>query len=352
MSKKLRVAVIGCGNIGEVHAQRYAACPNAEVARVVDIVPEKARKLAAAVGGARAGTDWREALADPAVDAVSVCLPNDLHCPATLDALQAGKHVLCEKPIALSMAEAERMSAAAGKAGKLLAIGVVNRFNDYVNLVRDEIRAGALGELYHVNFSFKAYRSIPGLGGWFTTKARAGGGVMIDWGIHFLDLVLYCIGGAQPRSISGVAHSRLARDPKEYTYLSMWAQPDQPQGGSDVEEYASGLLRTAGPSISFEGAWAQNVNAPAMWIDFFGDKGGIRLSYGKEYTLYTARGGALYETRSQRSDTDMYQNEMADFVDCCLTGRQSRARIDDVIVSQKIIDGFYRSSETGKEVQL
>jgi predicted dehydrogenase len=352
MAGKLKVAVIGCGNIGEVHAKCYAACPQVELTWVVDIVPEKAERLARATGAAHHGTDYREALRDPSVDAVSVCLPNDLHCPVTLDSLQAGKHTLCEKPIALNMDEAGRMSAAARKAGKLLAIGVVNRFNDYVNLVRDEIRGGALGGLYHVNFSFKAYRSIPGLGGWFTAKRRAGGGVMIDWGIHFLDLVLYCIGAAEPRSVSGVAHSRLARNPDDYTYLSMWARPQNPEGTYDVEEYASGLLRTSGPSVSFEGAWAQNVNAPAMWIDFFGDKGGIRLNYGKDYTLYTARNGALYETKSQKSDTDMYLSEMADFADCCLTGRQSRAQIDSIIVSQRIIDGFYRSAETGKEVQL
>jgi predicted dehydrogenase len=352
MAKKLRVAVIGCGNIGEVHAQRYAACPQAELAYVADIVPEKARKLADTLHVPHAVTDYHEALRDSSVDAVSVCLPNDLHCPVTLDSLQAGKNVLCEKPIALNMDEAGRMSAAGKKAGKLLAIGVVNRFNDYVNLVRDEIKGGSLGTLYHVNFSFKAYRSIPGLGGWFTTKKRSGGGVMIDWGIHFLDLVMYCIGAPAPRSVSGVTHSQLAKNMDEYTFLSMWARPQNVEAAYDVEEYASGLVRTTGPTISFEGAWAQNVNAPAMWIDFFGDKGGIRLNYGKEYTLYTARNGALYETKSQKSDTDMYQNELNDFVDCCLTGRASRAQIDSIIVSQKIIDAFYRSAETGKEVQL
>ncbi len=347
---KLRIGVIGCGTIGTVHAQRYANCPQAELAWLVDLVEDKAKKLASIHGARNTGTDYRKMLSE--VDAVSVCLPNDLHCPVTVEALKAGKHVLCEKPIALNLKQATEMQAAAKKAGRLLAIGVVNRFNDNVNLVKSSIASGKLGEVYHANFFFKAYRSIPGMGGWFTTKSRAGGGVMIDWGIHFLDLVMYCLGFPEPKKAFGVAHARLGRNLKDYAFLSMWAGPPDYSGVCDVEEYVSGLVKTSGPSLSFEGAWAQNVDAPAMWLDFFGDKGGIRLNYGQSYTLYTYQDGTLYETKPQRAPSDMFQKEIDSFVDCALHGRESPARIDTVIASQRIIDGFYASAEKGTEIAL
>lgn len=352
MPGKLSVAVIGCGNIGKVHVERYAQCPRTELAWLVDADAEKARKLAGEFHVPNAAKDYGDMLKDPEVHAVSVCLPNDLHCPVTLECLRAGKHVLCEKPIALNTEEAERMRSAARKADRVLAIGVVNRFNTYVNLVRQSIAAGDLGELYHVNFVFKAYRSIPGLGGWFTTKRRAGGGVMIDWGIHFLDLALYCAGFPTPRKVSGAAYSRLGRSLKEYAYLSMWAGPPDYNGVCDVEEYASGLIRTSGPSLSFEGAWAQNVDAPAMFIDFFGDRGGIRLNYGQEFTLYSFKEGTLFEKKPQKAPDDMFLSEVASFADCCLNKTESPARIDSVIVSQRIIDGFYASAASGREVEL
>jgi len=350
MADKLRIGVIGCGTIGTVHAERYSKCAQAELSYVVDLERAKAEKLAASFGAKNVATDYRQIL--DKVDAVSVCLPNDLHCPVSVEALKAGRHVLCEKPIALNLDQATQMQAEARKAGKLLAIGVVNRFNDYVNLVRSEIASGALGELYHVSFSFKAFRSIPGLGGWFTTRKRSGGGVMIDWGIHYLDLALYCIGSPQPKRISGVAHARLGRNLKEYAYLSMWAGPPNYGGVCDVEEYVSGLLRTSGPTVAFEGAWAQNIDAPATFLDFLGDKGGIRLHYGKGYSLYSHRDGTLYETAPQRTVTDMFQNEIDSFVECALTGAKSRAHVDSVIASQRIIDGFYASAASGREMDL
>jgi predicted dehydrogenase len=350
MAKKLKIGVIGCGTIGTVHAERYAKSPQAELVYLVDLIEDKAKKLAAATGAKSVATDYRKILAE--VDAVSVCLPNDLHCPVSVEALKAGKGVLCEKPIALNLSQAREMQAEAKKAGRLLAIGVVNRFNDNVNLVKDAISSGKLGQVYHSSFMFKAYRSIPGLGGWFTTKKRAGGGVMIDWGVHFIDLVLYCLGFPEPRKAFGVAHARLGKNLKEYAYLSMWAGPPDFAGVCDVEEWVSGTVTTSGPTLSFEGAWAQNVDGPAMYLDFLGDKGGIRLNYGQGFTLYSNQDGTLYETKQQRIPTDMFQKEIDCFVDCALSGKPSPAHIDTVIASQKVIDGIYASAEKGAEVAL
>jgi predicted dehydrogenase len=350
--KQMKTAVIGCGAIGAYHAKMYAKSEQAELTYVVDILPDVAEKLAKEHGAKHAIEDYKVALADPEIDAVSVCLPNDLHCPITLDALEAGKHVMCEKPVALNVGEAECMSAKAKEKGKLLAIGVVNRFNSSVLLLRDTIQSGEIGNVYHVSIQFKCYRSIPGLGGWFTTKARAGGGVMIDWGVHYLDLTLFALGLPKPTAISATAHSVLGRDISKYAYNDMWAGPPALGGVCDIEEYGAGLIRTDGPDISFEGAWAQNVEEGASHIDFLGDKGGIRLKYGGDFTIYTNGDGVLYKTQPSMRKADMYADEIESFLECARDGKPSPADIDTVMPAQRVLDGFYKSAAEGREVAI
>jgi len=352
MPAKTKVGIIGCGAIGGIHADGYSKCADAELAAVADILPEKAEALAAQHGVGLATANYKDILADPSIGAVSVCTPNDLHCPMTLDALRAGKHVLCEKPIALNLTQAKKMHAEAKRRERLLAIGVVNRFNTYVELMKEAIASGQIGEVYHTRFVFKNYRCIPGLGGWFTTKARSGGGVMIDWGVHFLDLVFYCLGGPKPQAVSGVAHAQLARDIRKYAYLDMWAGPPDPKGTCDVEEYVSGLLRTDGPTVAFEGAWAQNIDDTSMFIEFLGDKGGIRADYGGGFTLYTDKDGVLYQRKATAPAREMYVDEIVSFIDCARTGKASRADIEHVLPSQAVIDAFYKSAATGREVKI
>ena len=350
--KKMNVAVIGCGAIGATHSERYANSAYATLAAVVDILPERAQDYAAKYNASAALTDYRKLLRDPAIEAVSVCLPNALHAPVTIACLQAGKHVLCEKPIAVSLKQAEAMRAAAQSSNRTLAIGVVNRYNDNVNWIRDMIQAGDLGDVYHVHTQFRAHRSIPGLGGWFTTKKQAGGGVMLDWGVHFIDLILYCMGVPQPVSISGVAHGRLGAKLRDYAYLKMWAGPPKFNGVCDVEEHVSGLLRTSGPTVAFEGAWAQNIGEGAMFIDFLGDKAGIRLNYGGSFTVYGHEKGRLYKTEPSLRAGDMFQVEIDSFLQSAASGKPCASDIDAVLPTQQVLDGFYRSAKAGREVRI
>lgn len=350
--KKVRVAVIGCGTIGKVHASNYMLCPDVELAAVVDIVPARAEKLAQEHGVALVLSDYRELFARGDIQAVSVCLPNYLHAPVSIECLQAGLHVLCEKPVALNAKEGAAMQAAARAAGRNLIIGVVNRFNDNVNFIRDMIGRGELGTVYQVQAMFRNHRCIPGLGGWFTDKKRSGGGVMIDWGVHFIDLILYCLDFPELRSISGAAHARLAVNPRDYVYLDMWAGPPDYAGVCDVEEYASGFVRTAGPAISFEGAWAQNIGVEAMYIDFMGDKAGVRLQYGGDFTVWGVRGGGLEKCEIRQRQSSMFCNELADFARCVRSGERSRSDIDSVLPTQRLLDAFYLSAAEGREVPV
>jgi len=352
--KKINIAVIGCGNIANAaHIPAYTANPNVEILYFCDIIPARAEAAVTQYGRGTAITDYKVALADPRVDAVSVCTYNITHPTISMDALRAGKDVLCEKPAARTYQEALEMQKVQHETGKLLNIGVVNRFSKSVNMIKDMIDADELGNVYHVYVSFRANRSIPGLGGGFTTKDIAGGGVLIDWGVHFLDIVMYCLSDPAPLTVSGQAYSLLGKDMPSYTYEGMWAGPPKLDGTYDVEECITGLVRTEKATLSINGAWAQNIGPSEMFIDFLGDKAGVRLDYNtKTFTVYTAQHGALVEYSPKFNQNPYYETEINDFVDCVLTGRRNAAHIDNAVITAKMMQALYDSSDMKKEISL
>lgn len=349
---KIKVGVIGCGTIANAaHIPSYMKCPDAEIKYFCDIIPEKAQAAVEKYGCGIACTDYHDILADPEVVAVSVCTPNLMHKIISIDCLRAGKHVLCEKPAARIYSEALEMQQAQHETGKILNIGVVNRFNTAVNEVRERIMSGELGELYHVFINFRAHRSIPGLGGAFTTKAIAGGGVLIDWGVHRLDIVMYCTGDPKPLSVSGKAFSKLGVDMKNYLYRGMWAEDTKDVNGTyDVDDSVSAFIRTEGPVISLEGAWAQNIEDEDNYIDFLGTKSAIRLVYGGDFTIYGNDGKGFYKNQPVYRGVDMFQNEIDSFVRCVQTGEKLPSHIDYAVLTSKIMQGIYDSSDSGREI--
>lgn len=349
----MKVAIIGCGTIANAaHIPAYMKNEKAEIKYFCDIIPERAQAAVEKYGCGIAITDYREILEDPEVEAVSVCTPNNVHAPITIDCLKAGKHVLCEKPTARTYEEALEMQAAQHESGKVLNIGVVNRFNTAVNLIKQYIDDGKLGEIFHVYVSFRSHRSIPGLGGDFTTKAVAGGGALIDWGVHFLDIVMYCCGDPTPRTVTGEIFCKLGKDMKAYAYKNMWAGPPKYDGVYDVEDSVTGMIRTDGPVITLNGAWAQNIGEEEMFIDFMGDKAGIRLQYGKDFTVYTAENGALVQYKPDFTMEDMFQNEIDAFINCIETGEKLPSHIDTVIITAKIMQAIYDSAEQHQEISF
>ena len=351
--EKTKVAVIGCGRIAcSTHIPAYSKNPQAEIKYLIDIREERAIAQAKQYGVPHTGTDFRMVLEDPEVQAVSICTPNDTHAPIAIACLEAGKHVLCEKPASVSLDLVKKMKEAADRSQRILNIGVVNRFNTQVNKIKELIEAGDLGSLYHIYCSFRAHRSIPGLGGPFTTRANSGGGVLIDWGVHFLDLIFYCTGQPQVTTVSGATHSVLGRAMQDYAFIDMWAGPPDYSGTYDVEDFVTGLIRTQGPTINLNGAWAQNIGGSAMFIEFLGDKAGVRLNYGGDFTIYSADKGVLYETTSSMQKADMFYEEIDSFLNAAMAGEKNRANIDQVLITSEVMEAIYRSAQLGKEVSL
>ena len=352
--EKIKVAVIGCGTIANsAHIPSYMNNPDVEIKYFCDIIKERAD---AAVEKYKCGTavvDYHDILSDPEIDAVSVCTPNRMHNIITIDFLKAGKNVLCEKPAARTLKEALEMQEAQHKYGKVLNIGVVNRFNAGVNKLREIIQSGELGEIYHIYVSFRAHRSIPGLGGAFTTKEIAGGGVLIDWGVHYLDIVMYCMDDPKPLTVSAKAFSKLGVDMPNYVYESMWSEMTKDLNGTyDVDDFVTGFVRTEGPTITFNGAWAQNIGVSETYIDFIGTKGGARLQYGSDFTVYTTACGTLVNFKPKFTPNAHFQNEIDSFVRCIKTGEKLPSHIDKAIITARMMQAMYDSSDANREIVL
>ena len=351
----MKVAVIGCGTIANaLHIPGYMENKKAEIKYFCDIIPERAEEAVRKYGCGIAVKDYHDILNDPEVEAVSICTPNNMHSVISIDFLRAGKNVLCEKPAARVLEEALEMQKVQHETGKILNIGVVNRFAPGVNYIKNMIDNGELGEVYHVYISFRSFRSIPQLGGPFTTKAIAGGGALIDWGIHFIDLVMYCCGDPKPLTVSGETFSKLGCDIPNYVYKDMHAGPSDPNGTYDVEDSCTGLIRTEGPVISLNGAWAENINEEGMYIDFIGDKAGVRYDYIMgTMNVYTTHGNSLIKySPVYRIEKGSRQNEIDSFIDCVEKNEKICSHIDKAILTSQIMDAFYRSAEIHREIEL
>ena len=348
--EKATIAVIGCGRISEIaHFPALSKMENVRIKYACDLIREKAEDKAKRFGAENVIEDYHVALDDPEVDIVYVLTQNFAHYTVTMDALKAGKHVFCEKPITVNYELACEMAHEARKSGKLLNIGVCNRYHKSVIEIAEKVKNGELGDVYHIYCSFRSHRSIPGLGGEFTTKASSGGGVLIDWGIHFLDLILYIIGGAKIKTVSADTYSKMAPTIDSYKYTDMWAGPPVENGTNDVEDYVTGYVRTDKCSISFNGAWAENIDNGGMFIDFMGDKAGIRLQYGGQYTEFD---NDLNKTESTGDIPDMYGLEDAAFIAACKTGEHTKSYIDNILESQRLLQAIYDSAEAKKEIVL
>ena len=354
MDTKKVIAVVGCGRIAKIaHFPAFSKMDNIRVKYACDLIEEKAQFMKDTYDFVEEViTDYKVALADPEVDAVFVLTPNYAHYTVAMDALRAGKHVFCEKPITINYALSCEMAEEAEKQGKMLNIGVCNRYHKSVEMLEQLNREGKFGNIYHVCCSFRSFRSIPGLGGAFTTKEQSGGGVLIDWGIHFLDLILYILGGAKLKNVTCDAYSEMAKDMKSYKYESMWAEDtaDIENGTNDVDDFISGHVRTDKASISFNGAWAQNIDKNEMYIDFLGDKCGARLSYGGKFEIYD--GQTLEVITPEYDMNDHYLDEDISFIESTKTGIKNRSHIDNILESAKLLDALYASAEKGNEVEF
>lgn len=353
MSDKLKIGIIGLGAIGTVHSNAYAANNNdCEISAICDIDETRLASHGERLNVKNRFTDYRELLKSD-VDAVSICVWNNLHCEMAVAAFKEGKHVLLEKPMALNATQGEEIVKAAEASGKVLQIGMVWRQHKESQLVRKIIQDGMLGDIYHIRAVLTRRRGIPGLGGWFTTKARSGGGPLIDLGVHWLDISMYLSGLWNPTSVSATTYDMFTSNMKSYNFTSMWAGPPKYDGVSDVEDFATGFVRFGKKAtLNFDISWAANLEEE-RFIQLIGTKGGVKLLHGQPVKVLTEINGQIVDVLPQFACEDEWFNRQKRlFLSACRGECAPAATGREGLVVMKVLDAIYESSRQGKEVVI
>ncbi|GMA59780.1 Gfo/Idh/MocA family oxidoreductase [Alicyclobacillus fastidiosus] len=347
MTEALRVGIVGAGGIAQaVHIPNYQKCGDrVEIVAIADVAVERAKEAAAKFGIEYHFATVEEMLQSVDLDAVSICTPNKFHASAAIAALEAGCHVLCEKPPAMTVAEAVAMAQAANKAGKYLSYGFHYRHTQDVEALKRFIDGGELGEIYAATAIALRRRGIPGWGV-FTNKELQGGGPLIDIGVHMLDTALYLMGYPEPDSVFGATYQRLGKK-KGVGLLGAWDYEN-----FTVEDMARGFIRFKnGATLVLESAFAANVQKrDEMNVKLMGDLGGADVF---PLTIYQEKHGSLIDVKpAYLPDKSGYELEVERFVNACLGGDAPISTPEQGVKLQRVINGLYASAETGEAVKL
>ncbi|GGP10276.1 Gfo/Idh/MocA family protein [Oceanobacillus neutriphilus] len=346
MNQIIRVGIIGAGAIArDVHIPNYLKLGNkVEIVAITDIVKEKALELADQYNIKYVFEDFQTMFNKVELDAVSVCTPNKFHFGAVMAALKAGCHVLCEKPPAMNVREAERMENTSNEAGKILSYGLCYRYTAEVQTLKRMIDAGELGEIYAARVHALRRRGIPGWGV-FTNKELQGGGALIDLGVHMLDTALYLMGYPEPDIVFGVTYKNLGTK-KGVGMFGEWDWEN-----FSVEDMARVMITLKnGASIILETSFAANIKShEEMSVALMGDKGGADVF---PLQIYEEKHDALFDmTPSFLLPRDKFEEQFKTFINNCLNNSNVSNKTDGVIL-QKIINGVYESASKGVPIKL
>lgn len=343
---KLKACVVGLG-MGRGHVQGYQSHPDVEVSAIVDMNEERLASVGNEFKVAGRYKTLDEALAKEKFDIVSIVTPNKFHKPLTIQALEAGAHVLCEKPMAMNASEAKEMLAASKKAGKRLMINFSYRFREQSYAMKKAVESGILGDVYFARTQWHRRRGMPGFGGWFGQKALAGGGPLIDLGVHRLDLALWLMNYPKPTWVMGSAYNHIASEiaAKE-------------KKAFDVEDLAVALIKFEnGATIEVEASWAANIKEREhMSTRLLGTKGGLLQhnvgeGYDFEAEFYIEREGCQYDMKVH-PPVPAAKGSMYHFADSIINNTPHMATGEEGIIVMELLDAIYESAATGKPVLI
>lgn len=348
---KLKVGIIGVGSISELHITAYQNHPDVELYAFCDIDEKRLALMGEKYNITKCFTDINELLKLDELDAVSICTWNNSHASCTIAALNAGKHVLCEKPMAMSASEAEEMNAVAKKNGKLLMIGFVRRYGDDCSLLKEFISTDYFGEIYYTKANYLRRNGNPG--GWFGDKSRSGGGPLIDLGVHVIDMVRYLLNNPKPVSVYGATFHKLGNRNELKDRKGYYSASATDEDSCDVEDMVTALIRfDNGAVLDVEASFSLNIKSDIGKIELFGDKGGAKLD--SDLEMYTIINGRMADVtlNSKVGVGDFFTNEINHFIDCIQNGTPCLSPAQDGIDIMRILDAIYESARTGHEVIL
>lgn len=366
--KKLKVAIIGCGGIA--NNKHFPALQSqsekAEMVAFCDVIKERAEKACEQFGadGAKVYTDYNELLKDDAIDIVHVCTPNVSHSPITVAAFEAGKHVLCEKPMAHNTEAAKLMLDAWKKSGKKFTIGYQNRFREEVRSLQETCEKGDLGDIYFAKAHALRRKAVP-TWGVFQDKAQQGGGPLIDIGTHALDITLWMMDNYEPESVSGSVYHKLGSLPgaDAGNMFGSWDTDN-----FEVEDSAFGYIKMKnGATIFLESSWALNVlESKEAATTLCGTKAGAHINAGMSYRqneliinketngiltqeeISTSGNIAFFEGGSNSPE----KLEAKQWLDAVQNDKEPLVKPEQAFVVTQILEAIYKAAETNKEVKL
>jgi predicted dehydrogenase len=344
--KKLRVGVIGTGGIAKhAHIPNYQKLDDVEVVALCDRNPEAVRAAAEQFGVKRTYCEYAEMLAAEKLDAVSVCTPNAFHMAPTIAALEAGAHVLCEKPIAINAAQGRRMVAAARKAKRLLMMGFDMRWSPDAQYLKRCADAGMLGEVYYGEAAYMRRSGIPSWGV-FADKKLSGGGPLIDVGVHMLDLALFLMGHPKPVAAYGAAYTKFGKRADYFGGFGPWDAEK-----FSVEDFGVGMVRfDNGATLMLKASWAAHIAEDEGYVMLMGTEAGLHTSPAR---IFRQEQGALVNvTPSHLPQVDLYAEEIAQFVRAIREGAPSPVPGEHGLTATQILDAIYKSAATGAEVAI
>ncbi|HIW32007.1 MAG TPA: Gfo/Idh/MocA family oxidoreductase [Candidatus Paenibacillus intestinavium] len=353
--KPVRTAVIGVGSISSMHLGSYKNNTNAELYAVCDLNEERATEAVKKYGTdtTKIFTDYRELLADPAIEAVSICTWNNTHAEISIAALKAGKHVLVEKPLCRTVEEALAIEAAVRSSGKQLQVGFVRRYDSNAQMLRAMAERGDFGDIYYAKAS--TIRRLGNPGGWFSDIERSGGGPLIDIGVHIIDLCWYMMGRPKPVSVSANTYKKLGNR-SNVKNLSFYKAADYDANNNTVEDMANALIRFEnGASLLIDVSFTLHAKADETAVRLFGNKGGFEID--PEMVIVTEQNDTIVNVYPQTDHKGFefesaFQNEINHFIDCIRSGNKPLSPVEDGIEMMKILCGIYESAEKGAEVRL
>lgn len=349
--EKLNVGVIGAGSISDMHLQSYVKNSRAFLYAICDLNKERAREKAEKYQVQKVFTDYREMLADEKLDAVSICTWNNSHAEIAVSALNAGKHVLVEKPLCKTIEEAVKIKEAADCSGKVLQVGFVRRYASNTNILKKFIDAGELGEIYYAKAT--CLRRLGNPGGWFADKERSGGGPLIDLGVHVIDLCWYLMGKPKVKSVSGNTYSKLGNR-SHIRHLSFYKASDYDPDYNSVEDLANAMIRFEnGASLMVDVSFTLHAKKDEISVKLYGEKGGVEVE--PELFFVTEKHNTILNAIPQVDHltfdfVEGFQNEIDHFILSCFGEKETISPVEDGVEMMKILNAVYESSEKGIEI--
>ncbi|WP_318615693.1 Gfo/Idh/MocA family oxidoreductase [Sporosarcina sp. YIM B06819] len=356
MTRVIKIGIIGSGGIAESHARAYLAMDDVQIVAVADVVPGKAQGFIDKLGieGAQAFENHEQML-ELEIDGVSICTPNFAHHITSIDALNAGKNVLVEKPLAVTLDQGIEMVQVAKKTGKMLSVGFQPRYDPNMQKVTEIVKSGQLGDVYYVEVGGGRRRGMPN--GTFVSKALAGAGAMVDIGTYSLDLALNALGHPRPLTVSAYTSNHFGTNPKYHPQADKF----------EVEDFGVAMIRLEGGAIlNFKISWAMHMDTLGPTI-FLGKDAGLKLTSAGSgpwsgawdggigsIHMYQDEDGQHIETEIpvEAHEINIFDAKVRDFVIAIKEGKPAPIPGEEILYNQAILDGILRSAEQGKEVEI